>query len=81
LGGDESKTDYKDEDEFDWRTSASGGEALARIVAMLTQLVDRFNTDEILFRAGSSPSCASTPTSHSRFPRSTSRFADILGVM
>ena len=39
----------------------SGKEMLARIVAMLTRLVDRFDTDEIRLRADSSPSSQSFP--------------------
>ena len=38
-----------------------GKEMLARIVAMLTRLVDRFDTDEIRLRADSSPSSQSFP--------------------
>jgi hypothetical protein len=37
-----------------------GKDMLARIVAMLTRLVDRFDADEILFRADSPPSSQST---------------------
>src|SRR5260370_27562458 len=38
-----------------------GKEMLSRIVAMLTRLVDRFDTDEIRLRADSSPSWQSFP--------------------